>query len=633
MCGIAGVVALSGALGREDAATVGRMTESLRHRGPDGSGTWTSDRVVLGHRRLSIIDTSDCGHQPMVSRSGRFAISFNGEIYNHVELGERFRRDGWTPVGHSDTEVLLESIERSGLDVTLDRLDGMFAFALVDRDLGEVCLVRDRFGEKPLVHFTGAGRMWFGSDASIFGEVPDFGKSVSEDAVRDLLRHGFIDGHLSVFEGVEKLAPGTVLRIRLADGSRTTRTYWTVPSPGTAVPTESPDTVDRLESLLTASIGRRMHSDRPLGAFLSGGIDSALTCALAARMVPNLDTFTMTWADREYDESDQAALIARRIGARHHAVRLDEASLLDGVRRVATVFDEPFADSSAVAVHAVASFARESVVVCLSGDGGDEMFGGYNRHRWLLRLRRGRSVPAPLRRSAAFVLAKSAVAAEKILGPVPTARRPRLVRDKMTKLARAVGADGAADSYANVLAQCEVDGPARALPAGLATALEQGSDDEFLWAIRAADICGYLPDDILTKVDRATMSVGLECRTPYLEREICEFAMAMGVTELIGPDGGKQPMRRLLARLLPDVSFAQPKTGFGVPIARLLRGGLREAMLDAAASFDSRGMIKETSFAGAAQTMTRGDDSLVPALWAVLMFEMWADSHLRPAAR
>lgn len=633
MCGIAGVVALGGGLPADSARVVEAMTGALRHRGPDGSGVWASDNAILGHRRLSIIDTSECGHQPMISRTGRFVVSFNGEIYNFTELAAEFRRDGWVPVGSSDTEVLLESVERRGLSATLDAIDGMFAFALVDRANGDVHLVRDRFGEKPLVHVTLGDRLWFASDITALSRVPGFDRTVSVDAVRDLLRHGYIDRHHSVFEGVEKIDPGHLLHVDPASGRRSSSRYWTVPrGDNVGASGHGPDH-ERLEELLTGSVRRRLHSDRPLGAFLSGGVDSALTCAIASEMVPRLDTFTMTWADREVDESAQAAAIAKRLGTSHHAVVLDESTIVDTVHHVAAMFDEPFADSSAIAVHAVSRFARETVVVCLSGDGGDELFGGYNRHRWLLRLRRQRRIPSALRRSTAFALQKGAGAAERLLGPLPTSRRPRLVRDKLTKLSRALASPDDVTAYLDVLAQSAVGAPSRSLPTEVAAALADGTEDDFFWAIRTADLVGYLPDDVLTKVDRATMSVGLECRTPFLEPEIAELAMGMGPATLLGRTGGKQPLRRILQRRLPEVSFDQPKSGFGVPVGRLLRGPLHEPLMEATSSFDARGFVPETSFHREATRMVAGDDVLVPALWAILMFELWSTAHAGSGAR
>lgn len=626
MCGVAGAVGFGRPLGADDADVVREMIGMLRHRGPDDEGIWSSPTIVLGHARLSIIDTSAGGHQPMFSGSRRYAITFNGEIYNYRRLADEFRSTGWHPTGGSDTEVLLEAIERWGLDGALRRVDGMFALALADLEQGVVSLARDRFGEKPLAYMIDGHRLWFGSDVRVFRRTPGFTPTISPSAVRSLLRHGFIGGDDCIYEGVAKVPPGGIVSFSIADGRRTTSVYWSPPRPSATPPASTEAVAERLEELLTESVSRRMNSDRPLGAFLSGGIDSSLTCAIAAGRTTSLETFTMTWSDSEYDESEQAAKVAAHLGARHHQITVAESELSGDVRRLATMFDEPFADSSALAMMSVASFARRSVVVCLSGDGGDELFAGYNRHRWLLKVRRLRSIPAGVRGVASGALRRGSRPAQSLLAPIPTSRRQRLVGDKMRKLAAALVESDDESAYRRVLAHGSTDAPPIRIDGEVLAAMHTADPDDLLWAVRVADIMRYLPDDILTKVDRATMGVGLECRTPFLEPELCDFAMGLGRDQLIGRTGGKLPLRHLLDRLVPGVDFARPKSGFGVPIASMLRGGLRPDLHSAVASFDRRNLVPERSFGDDLSRFGDGDDSVAPTLWSVLMFELWFDA-------
>lgn len=377
------------------------------------------------------------------------------------------------------------------------------------------------------------------------------------------------------------------------------------------------------------SVQNRMVSDRPLGAFLSGGIDSSLVCALAARHSEGpLKTFTMGWEDREYDESRQAAAVASALGSEHHDVRLGRSDVVTATQRLGSVMDEPFADSSLLAVLLVASQARKHVVVALSGDGGDELFAGYNRHRWLLRVARAhRSVPRALLNGSGRAATALAPIVERLLSPIPPTRRPRLVADKVRKLATALAASGVESAYQSLIAQDTSFGCERPLPSAVTSCMGSGEDAEVLWALRVADLTGYLPDDVLTKVDRATMAVSLESRTPFLNSDVAALALAMGPRDLIGSDGGKQPLRLLLRRLLPDVDFSQTKAGFGVPFISLMRQELRDLLGDAVETHVRRtppvGPVWPVLFS----RFQEGDDVPATLLWTLLMFEMWANEQ------
>lgn len=631
MCGLAGIVSLGRPLDREADRTAMAMAETLRHRGPDASGVWSNRSVALAHRRLAILDLTDCGSQPMASTSGRYIVTFNGEIYNYRELGARLRCEGWRSRGGSDTEVLLAAIESWGLDRFLQRCDGMFAFALYDQSQDRLTLARDRFGEKPLAYCMHDGKLFFASEVRAFSRIPGFSLTLDYSATADYFRFGYIPGKATIYEGIRRLGPATLLEVDLTGNKDPEeRTYWTVTRPGSDPSSDSsPDRRDRSEELiesLSRSVRNRLVSDRPVGAFLSGGIDSSVICALAAQHASGpLKTFTMGWDNAEYDESWQAASVANALGADHQDVRLGRADVVSAAGRLGSVMDEPFADSSQLAVLLVASEARDKVVVALSGDGGDELFAGYNRHRWLLAARRihGQS-PYWARRQVARIAHDAAPFIERALLPLPPTRRPRLVGDKCRKLARVMEATSLGESYQALLAHDINVGRARQLSPEEEAALAGGERNAVLWAIRSADLAGYLAEDILTKVDRATMSVSLEARAPFLHPDLAEVALGMDADQLLGRSGGKQPLRVLLKRLLPSVSFSRPKTGFGIPDASLLRNELRPLLGDALSTHLARHPPVAPPWEALCADLDRGEDAPAARLWTLLMFELWA---------
>lgn len=622
MCGLAGMVALERALPPTARGTVEAMTCSLEHRGPDDAGEWADDRVALGHRRLSILDLSEAGRQPMVSTSGRFVLVFNGEIYNHRELRASLTSTGWRPKSTSDTEVILAGIEAWGFDRFLNQADGMFALALYDRSESTLALARDRFGEKPLVYCERDGHLLFASELTAFEHAPGLDLRLDEASTNDYFRYGYVPGRSTIYQGIHRVPPATVVEYRVGSGDdpKTWR-YWNLPG----LTTTEPATGERLEELLSASVRRQLVADRPVGAFLSGGIDSSLICAIAAQHTGQLTTFNMGWDVADHDESDQAAAVAAALGTDHHAVSLSRSDAITAVERLPQVMDEPFADPSQLSVLLVASMARQHVVVALSGDGGDELFAGYNRHRWLLKVRAlQRRVPAAVRTRTGGMAHRAAPSLEALLRPVPTTLRPRLVADKARKLARVVAAATTADAYQTLLALTSEVGRPVEVPAEIEHALASDDPDVVLWGLRCADLTGWLPDDVLTKVDRATMAVSLESRAPFLQPDIAALALSLGVDELLARSGGKQPLRHLLDRLLPDVDFSQKKTGFGMPADSLLRDELADALGDAVASHRARVSPIEIDWAALHTGFRGGDDAPAPLLWSLLMFELWA---------
>ena len=603
------------------------MAEVMHQRGPDSSGAWSDDRVAMAHRRLAILDLSDAGAQPMVSASGRFVVVFNGEIYNYRDLSARLSSEGCRMRGSSDTEVLLGAIESWGLDSFLQRADGMFAFALYDRREARLVLARDRFGEKPLVYGIHQGRLYFASDLRAFTRIPGFDLSLDRGATGSYFRYGYVTGRTTIYAQVQRVLPAGVLEVDLDDAAGAKeRVYWRAPEWSGSTAGNEVEQEDELLALLSTSVRNRLVSDRPVGAFLSGGIDSSVVSALAAQHTTGaLKTFTMGWEDAEYDESRQAARVAAVLGANHHDVRLGRADVVGAVERLGSVMDEPFADSSQLAVLLVSSQARGHVVVSLSGDGGDELFAGYNRHRWLLTTMTIRErFPARLRAEAAGLARRGAPVVQWMTRPIPPTHRPRMIANKVRKLAEVVAAPSLLSSYQALLAQESSVGQPRELAPDVQRALSDGDRDAVLWALRCADLTGYLPDDVLTKVDRATMAVSLESRTPFLQRELVELALRLESRQLLGRSGGKQPLRSLLGRLLPSVSFDQPKSGFGVPMASMLRTELRATLTDAIATHLDRQPPLTIEWSALCHQLDEGDDGPAAILWSLLMFELWA---------
>lgn len=628
MCGLTGIAAIGHELDEAEArATTEAMSGCLRHRGPDAAGMWNDRRVVLGHQRLAVLDVSDAGAQPMTSPSGRYVVVYNGEIYNHRELGCQLEETGWHARGHSDTEVLLAGIDAWGLDRFLEQADGMFAFALYDRDERQLSLVRDRFGEKPLVYGDHDRKLHFSSEVRSFTLVPGFDRTLNTSATADFFRYSYIPGDQTIFRGVHRVPPATIIEFDLT-GQRPPahRRYWTL---GEEPPAPHDGDIEAaLLERLSTSVRTRLVSDRRIGAFLSGGIDSSLVCALAAKHIPGvLSTFTMGWDEAAYDESEQAARVASALGSDHHDVRLGRDDVVGAVERLGTVMDEPFADSSQLAVLLVATFAREHVVVALSGDGGDELFGGYNRHRWLLATRGLRHcLPESVRRPLAAAAHRSAPLVEWLSNAIPISHRPRLVADKVRKLATTVAEPTLEHAYQSLLAFDRGVGEARSLPRAAAEAMAAYDERSLLWAIRLADLDGQLPDDMLAKVDRATMSVSLESRAPFLQSEVAELALALGPADLFGPSGGKQVLRRVLDQLLPSVDFSQPKTGFGVPLASFLREELRPRLTEAVLAHTARQSPVALNWPALAHQLDTRDDAPAALLWSLLMFELWASN-------
>ncbi len=653
MCGLAGLVeARGGSKPLELEALASRMAEALQHRGPDDKGVWADAEagIALGFRRLSILDLSPAGHQPMFSFSGRFVIVYNGEIYNCEQL-RRELLNQWPELrfrGHSDTEVMLAAFERWGIESALVRMNGMFAFALWDRSERTLVLARDRFGEKPLYYGSAGGTFLFGSELKSLRVHPAFRGEIDRDAVASYLRFNCIPAPYSIYRSIRKLLPGTVLRYR--NGQVTTQAFWSLrssverallePFTGSAQQAE-----DELDGLLRDAVKLRMHADVPLGAFLSGGIDSSVIVALMqAQSERPVRTFSIGFHEEGYNEATDAGAVAQHLGTDHVELYVSSQEAIDLVSRLPEVYDEPFADSSQIPTLLVSQLARRDVTVSLSGDGGDEVFGGYNRYTWGGRVwKKLDGTPRFLRRLAAAGMTaigpESWDAAFQRMHPLlPKSWRQRMPGYKVHKLAGLLPSESPMEMYAGMASHWSA--PERVIAgANTLRPLHMIEDQwlelpEFERQAIYLDTITYLPNDILVKLDRATMACGLEGRIPFLDPRVVEFAWRLPLQMKVRPNHGKWLLRQVLNRYVPRNLVERPKMGFGVPLDSWLRGPMREwaeALLD-----PSR--LREEGFFDPAAVRVKWNDHLSGRgawqfhLWDILMFQLWWE-HQNSAAK
>lgn len=631
------------------------MTACLAHRGPDGSGQWTDAEVgiALGHRRLAIIGVGPQGHQPMLSASGRYVLVYNGEIYNHLDLRTELDASGRGPAwfGQSDTETLLAGFEAWGVEATLCRAVGMFAFALWDRAERELVLARDRLGEKPLYYGLARETLLFGSELKALRAGPDFDESIDRDALALLLRHGYVPQPRSIYRGTAKLPPGTLLRINqtmLGSGVLPQpAAYWSIDAaheralkePFTGSPAEA---VDELERLLQQAVGGQMLSEVPLGAFLSGGVDSsAIVALMQSHSMQPVKTFSIGFHEHGFDEAAHARAVAAHLGTHHTELYVTAAEAMAVIPQLPQVYDEPFADSSQIPTFLVSQLARTQVAVSLSGDGGDELFHGYPRYQLLERYwRLLGTLPRPMKRAAAGTIrGVPAHAWDRSFDMLrPLLRRGLAARAngvRMHRLADVITTDEAAQCYRLLMSHWS-DAEAIVLGAMPVTTAMTREFDSARGSLRVhaanADLGSYLPDDILAKVDRAAMAVSLETRVPLLDHRIVEFALSL-------PDGlkrhasqSKWPLRQVLYRHVPARLIERPKMGFGVPMGAWLRGPMREwaeALLDET-RLRREGWFEPSAIRRKWTEHLSGQCDWKYPLWNVLMFQAWLDSTRMP---
>jgi asparagine synthase (glutamine-hydrolysing) len=627
MCGIAGLL-----LGHPSdeamlLARAVRMADALAHRGPDGSGAWADAAAgfALSQRRLAIIDLSPGGAQPMLSACGRWAITYNGELYNYRELRAELAAAGSTIRGDSDTAVLLEAIARWGVEAALPRLDAMFAFAAWDRARRELWLARDQAGIKPLVHAETNAGFLFGSDLTALEAACGWTPTLDPGAMGAFMARGCVPAPLTAFREARKLPPGGVLRVG-ADGSRRASLWFdarAVAREAMAAPHGgTPQGIaEELGALLQASVGAQMVADVGVGAFLSGGIDSsAVTAAMAAASPGSAHAFTIGFDDAAFDESAEASAVAQHLGVRHRVLRATAGDAIALVERLPRVFDEPFADPSALPTLLLSRLTRAEATVALSGDGGDELFGGYRRHLLAADLW-PRLSRLPLRRAAGRLLTAVPPAWwDRALAVLPGA--PRRPGDTLRKLGEVLRADDLDAAYARMLSPWPADSDA----VGDAITIDtRDLPDDPLARMRVLDFTGYLHDDVLTKVDRAAMAVALEVRVPMLSPRLIRFAFGLPPAALVRDGRGKAPLRDVLAKRMPRLLFEREKTGFGVPVDAWLRGPLRAWAGDllASAALRGSGFVDTRAIDGAWADHLGGRRDLGAGLWGVAMLAGW----------
>jgi asparagine synthase (glutamine-hydrolysing) len=637
MCGLAGFFRPAGLSASSCDALLSKLTASLQHRGPDDSGTWVDAGagIALGHRRLAVLDLSPAGHQPMFSASGRYVIAFNGEIYNHLAIRKEVAMSQpsqeWR--GHSDTETLLAGFDCWGVEPTLKKTFGMFAFALWDRHTRTLALARDRVGEKPLFYGWQGDVFLFGSELKALRAHPAFRAEIDRDVLATYMQKGYIEAPYSIYRDIRKLMPGSYLQLSAQDVPGVIpdpRTYWSlreVVESGIAHPFAGSDAeaVDQLEAELKRAISLQSVADVPLGAFLSGGTDSSTVVALMQSQSSRpVKTFTVGFRESDYQEAEYARSVAQLLGTDHTELYVTPKEAMEVIPKLPVLFDEPFGDSSAIPTFVVAQFARRHVTVCLSGDGGDELFGGYSRYQrtddmWRVLNR----IPKVARTALSY-------------GCRAYSRRYRTssIGWRASRLALYLAARTAQECYHARMLQCQdvdelVLGSGRDIERKPANGAMNGNVYD---TMMYADTLSYLPDDILAKVDRASMGVSLEARVPMLDHRVIEFAWRLPLQMKVRNRQGKWLLKRVLRKYIPVPLIERPKMGFGVPVGEWVRGPLRSWAEELLAEHRVRSegflnprRVSEQWMRHLNRTSHEGD-----SLWQVLMFQAWLTDSARP---
>lgn len=641
MCGLAGVLSKE-PLSLNVEQQLDLVGKAIVSRGPDSSGIWVDDARNIGfvHRRLAILDLSEAGHQPMKSITGRYVIVFNGEVYNHLQI--RFELDAlkqyhWR--GHSDTETLLAAIETWGLLETLKRCVGMFAIAVWDCLDKTLSLARDRFGEKPLYYgFLNEGELVFGSEIKALRLFTGFKPEIDRDSLAKFLRFNYIPAPFSIYKNISKVEPAQLISFNSDLKLISKLTYWDLADEITknrAIPfTNSQQAVSELESVLKHSIKEQMLSDVPLGAFLSGGVDSSLIVSLMQSQSDKpVKTFSIGFEEEAFNEAEFASAVAKHLGTDHHELVVTADKALDVVDKLAEIYDEPFADSSQIPTYLVAEMARQHVTVSLSGDAGDELFCGYNRYLltakvWRLLVK----FPYFSRRLlASFLQSVSISTWNKINNLLPKRHRMANLGDKLHKAADVITAADIAALYAGLTSICKdpeqlVIGAAKG--SSLMQKIAPKELDDISWMM-ATDSLSYLPGDILTKVDRAAMAVSLETRVPFLDHRVFELAWRIPQQFKLQHGQGKMPLRRILYKYVPKELIERPKTGFSIPIADWLRGPLKTwaEKLITKQRIEAEGFFNYEIISRMWLEHQNGTRSWHYQLWAVLMFQSWYEKN------
>jgi asparagine synthase (glutamine-hydrolysing) len=640
MCGIAGF--LSGAstgLAGELADVSSAMNAALQHRGPDDQGVWIDEEsgIALAHRRLSILDLTSAGRQPMVSADGRFVIIYNGEVYSHQPIAAELAARGHHFQGHSDTEVILNSFAENGIEPTLKRMIGMFAIALWDRRERSLILIRDRLGIKPL-YWAKFGKLFlFGSELKALRAHPGWNAEIDRNAVAAFMRHNYIPAPHTIYRGVCKLEPGSILTLPWKGEPQISR-FWNaraVAHGGILNPLEGSDAelTQQLETLLQDAVARRMIADVPLGVFLSGGVDSSTVVALMQQAhLGRVRTFSIGFDIAGYNEAPYAAAVATHLGTDHTELTVTSSQALDLIPRLPEIYDEPFADSSQIPTFLVSAMTRKHVTVALSGDGGDELFAGYNRYQLTERFWQVLSlIPRSMRNAAGSALTMVRPDLwNSIASVLPTRLRPPQSGDKLHKLARVLRLEGPDALYRRLVSHWE---PSEIMlqaqePRSILDDKKISQDfPDLLARMQFLDLVTYLPDDILTKVDRASMAVALEARVPLLDHRVVEFAWRLPRNVKVRNHTTKWILRQVLYRHVPRTLIERPKMGFGIPLGEWLRGPLRdwaESLLSENRLRDG-GLFDPNFVRQFWHEHLDGSRNWQYLLWDVLMLEAWRE--------
>ena len=632
MCGIAGFLDAKRPAADQMAAQCRTMARRLRHRGPDDQGVWVDAQAGLGfaQRRLAVMDLSQAGHQPMISSDGNYVLNYNGMIYNANALRVDLQAAGRSFRGYSDTEVILEGCAAWGVKVLTRKLIGMFAFALWDQRRQYLSLVRDRMGIKPLYYGCFGPLFLFGSELSPLCACEGWEREINRDAVAGYLRHNYVPAPLSIYRGIYKLAPGKILSLCSGQEPQI-ESYWSlddVLAAGAADPFTGSDdeAIEKLDALLSEAVQQRMISDVPIGAFLSGGIDSSLVVALMQKSsIQPVRSFSIGFHEADFNEADHAACVARHLGTDHTELYVTSAEAMDVIPTLPHLYDEPFADSSQIPTYLLSALTRKHVTVSLSGDGGDEVFAGYNRYFLYQRIEQmGRFLPG----LSGLIQKIPPRHLDKLFGLLPKAIRPARAGEKLHKLARILSHQSA-DYYHQLISQWNE--PNQIVLGGyeprgvlwdptVSERVPNSIDRMQYW-----DMLTYLPDDILTKVDRASMAVALEARVPLLDHRVVEFAWTLPRHHKIRKGQGKWLLRRVLERYVPLALTDRPKMGFGVPMDDWLRGSLRNWAGDLLSqnSLRQQALLDPVPIERLWHEHCSGTRNAHTQLWGVLMLQSW----------
>ena len=640
MCGISGLIVKQSLQNIEQSIT--DMSMTLSHRGPDDHGCWIDDnkKIALAHRRLSILDLSHVGHQPMMSSSDRYIMVFNGEIYNFQSLAGELKNKSHQFNGHSDTEVMLSAIEEWGIESAVKKFNGMFAFAVYDRKLSKLYLVRYRLGIKPLYYGLSNGAFLFASELKAFRKFPGFNNEISRENLSSYLQYGYVPTPKSIYQNIFKLSAGTILEIDVNH-------YTALPNP---VQYWSADEIAQepiieasyhqqkaqLDALLRDAVKLRMISDVPLGAFLSGGVDSSLVVALMQQLSDSpVKTFSIGFSEGKYNEAIYANKVANHLKTEHTELYVTPEMAMSVIPQLPALYDEPFADSSQIPTFLVSKLAREHVTVSLSGDGGDELFGGYNRYFWGDKIWRTiRLFPLPIRMLVKKVLLSISPACwdqmlNRMMMFIPNEKRFALPGDKIHKFASFLSSKESGEVYKKlVMTSADSDSLVLGVSGNGVKFSKIGDQGDFIKNMMLSDLKYYLPDDILTKVDRASMGVSLEARVPLLDHRAVEFAWSLPMDSKIQGARGKRILRDVLYQYVPKNLIERPKMGFAVPVDEWLRGPLK----DWAENLLAEDRLKREGYFDVEKVRKNWREHLLgrqnrqSIIWAILMFEQWLES-------